>query len=77
MDDLFPFTQAFGPASSRAECVQSSDRLFETLLQRTLNSGALMPFETLSEIAYDINGSLIRDKVKASWVKTAALFVPH
>ena len=77
MDDLFPFTQAFGPASSRAECVQSSDRLFETLQQRIPNSGALLSFETLSEISYAANGSLIRDKVKASLAKAAVFFVPH
>ena len=65
MDDSFPFTRAFGPAKSRMMCVQSSEDLFERLLKRTPNTHPLLPFETLSEVAYDGNGQLIRDKVKA------------
>ncbi|KAL7540415.1 hypothetical protein ACHAXR_010092, partial [Thalassiosira sp. AJA248-18] len=66
MDDTYPFTPAFGPARTRAMCVDSSERLFETLQQRTTKSSRLLlPFETISEIAYDAKGVLMRDKVKA------------
>ena len=65
MDDTYPFTPAFGPASTRPICVQSSENLFERLLQKTPNTAPLLPFETLSEISYDANGQLMRDKVKA------------
>jgi len=66
MSDDFPFTPAFGPAKTRVQCVDSSEKLFETLRQRTNQTTLpLLPFEILSEVAYDSNDELIRDKVKA------------
>ncbi len=64
MDDTYPFTPAFGLAQTRATCVESSERLYKTLQKRTPND-ILLPFETLSEICYDGNRRLMRDKVKA------------
>lgn len=64
MDDTFPFTPAFGPARTRAMCVESSERLYEVLQKGAPNEN-LLPFETLSRIAYDNKGQLIRDKTKA------------
>jgi hypothetical protein len=64
MDDNYPFTPAFGLAKSRATCVDSSDRLYDTLLKQTVGE-KLLPFETLSEICYDSNRQLNRDKAKA------------
>ena len=64
MDDDFPFTPAFGPASTRSMCVESAEKLFDTLQRETPNT-PLLAFETLSNIAYDGNGVLMRDKVKA------------
>jgi len=64
MDDYYPFTPAFGPAQTRAMCVESSERIYEALQGKTPQS-AFLPFETLSEVAYDSNGLLMRDKVKA------------
>lgn len=64
MDDTYPFTPAFGLAKTRAVCVESSERLYETLLKDTPNE-TLLPFETLSRIAYDSKGQLMRDKTKA------------
>jgi len=64
MDDMFPFTPAFGPANTRMACVQSSENLFH-VLQRKTPTLPLLPFETLSELAYDGNGTLMRVKVKA------------
>ncbi len=55
---------AFGPASTRAICVDSSDSLYDRLLESTPNK-SLLPFETLSQIAYDNKGNLMRDKAKA------------
>eukprot|EP00579_Thalassiosira_antarctica_P000217 CAMPEP_0201866770 /NCGR_PEP_ID=MMETSP0902-20130614/1236_1 /ASSEMBLY_ACC=CAM_ASM_000551 /TAXON_ID=420261 /ORGANISM="Thalassiosira antarctica, Strain CCMP982" /LENGTH=1631 /DNA_ID=CAMNT_0048391801 /DNA_START=121 /DNA_END=5016 /DNA_ORIENTATION=+ len=65
MSDLYPFTPAFGPAKTRPMCVESSEELFLRLQRGTSNTSPLLPFETLSEIAYDGDGTLIRDKVKA------------
>ena len=65
MDDTYPFTPAFGPARTRAMCVESSESMFERLKARTPNHKQLLPFETLAEIAYDANDELMRDKVKA------------
>ena len=56
---------AFGQARTRGQCVESSEWLYETLKRATPNSSGLLAFETLSEICYDSNGELIRDKVKA------------
>ena len=39
--------------------------MYETLKRAAPNSAGLLAFETLSEICYDSNGELIRDKVKA------------
>lgn len=64
MDDMYPFTPAFGPAQTRAMCVESSERLYESLMKNTPYE-KLLPFETLSRIAYDGKGQLIRDKTKA------------
>ena len=64
LDDTYPFTPAFGLAQTRATCVESSERLYKTLQNRTPND-VLLPFETLSEICYDCNRQLMRDKAKA------------
>ncbi len=64
MDDTYPFTPAFGPAKNRAVCVESSERLYESLMKNTPNE-KLLPFETLSRVAYDSKGELMRDKTKA------------
>jgi hypothetical protein len=64
MDDTYPFTPAFGPAKTRVMCVESSERLYDTLMKNTPNE-KLLPFETLSRIAYDSKGQLMRDKTKA------------
>eukprot|EP00569_Conticribra_weissflogii_P014890 CAMPEP_0171391814 /NCGR_PEP_ID=MMETSP0880-20121228/1528_1 /TAXON_ID=67004 /ORGANISM="Thalassiosira weissflogii, Strain CCMP1336" /LENGTH=1734 /DNA_ID=CAMNT_0011904567 /DNA_START=216 /DNA_END=5420 /DNA_ORIENTATION=+ len=64
MDDKYPFTPAFGQASTRAICVDSSDSLYDRLLESTPDK-SLLPFETLSQIAYDNKGNLMRDKAKA------------
>jgi len=59
------FIVAFGQARTRGQCVESSEWLYETLKRAAPNSAGLLAFETLSEICYDSNGELIRDKVKA------------
>lgn len=64
MDDRYPFTPAFGLAQTRRTCVESSERLYNTLQKRTPND-TLLPFETLSEICYDGKRMLMRDKAKA------------
>jgi hypothetical protein len=64
MDDDYCFTPAFGPTSTRAICVNSSEALFNRLVENDPNVN-LLPFETIAEIAYDANDELIRPKVKA------------
>ena len=64
MDDDYCFTPAFGPTSTRAICVDSSEALFNRLVNNDPNVN-LLPFETLAEIAYDSSGELIKPKVKA------------
>jgi len=65
MDDAFPFTPAFGPAKNRAMCVDSSEKLFDRLLGDPNNTSSRLPFQRISEIAYDVDHKLIRDKAKA------------
>lgn len=65
MSDTYPFTQSFGPASTRAICVESANNLFRSLVSKTPHFGQRLPFETLSELAQDKDGELLRDKVKA------------
>lgn len=65
MSDTYPFTQSFGPASTRAICVESASHLFNLLVSKTPHFGQRLPFETLSELAQDKDGELLRDKVKA------------
>ena len=62
---IYFLVSAFGQARTRGQCVESSEWLYETLKRAAPNSAGLLAFETLSEICYDSNGELIRDKVKA------------
>ena len=50
--------------STRATCVQSSEALFNRLVNNATNINQL-PFETIAEICYDEHGQLIKPKVKA------------
>eukprot|EP00804_Cyclotella_cryptica_P022597 CCRYP_009462-RA/>CCRYP_009462-RA protein AED:0.07 eAED:0.07 QI:588/1/1/1/1/0.91/12/1091/1323 len=64
MDDDYCFTPAFGPTSTRAICVDSSEALFNRLVENDPNAN-LLPFETIAQLAYDSKGELMRPKVKA------------
>ena len=61
----FSIHHSFGPASTRAVCVDSAERIFNLLLSKTPNIAQKLPFETLAELAEDKKGELIREKVKA------------
>lgn len=50
--------------STRAICVDSSEALFNRLVENDPNA-SLLPFETLAQLAYDSKGELMRPKVKA------------
>jgi len=65
VSDTYPFSQSFGPASTRAVCVESADHIFDLLVSKTPNTAQKLPFETLSELAEGKDGELMRDKVKA------------
>lgn len=74
MDDIYPFTESFGKASTRDECVKSSKRLFKRLIkiqnsQFTSLSTELKPnsvlldFDVLSEICADEHGKVDDDEM--------------
>jgi hypothetical protein len=61
--DTHPFGEAFGPASHRNECIESSNRLFARLIQLTPGSSTLS-FEILQIVAQDEFGNLDESKVR-------------
>eukprot|EP00577_Skeletonema_sp_RCC1716_P003879 CAMPEP_0113387966 /NCGR_PEP_ID=MMETSP0013_2-20120614/8829_1 /TAXON_ID=2843 ORGANISM="Skeletonema costatum, Strain 1716" /NCGR_SAMPLE_ID=MMETSP0013_2 /ASSEMBLY_ACC=CAM_ASM_000158 /LENGTH=1582 /DNA_ID=CAMNT_0000270919 /DNA_START=159 /DNA_END=4907 /DNA_ORIENTATION=- /assembly_acc=CAM_ASM_000158 len=65
VSDTYPFTQSFGPASTRAICVESAEKIFTSLLSKNANTEQKLPFETLAELAAGKDGELLHDKVKA------------
>ena len=65
MNDVYPFTPAFGLAHNRPACVESAGQLFDKLAGPSPAAGELLPFGTLARICFDYDGTLQRDKVKA------------
>ena len=63
MDLTHPFGEAFGPASSRDECIESANILFYALLKFTPQKTAI-PFETLALITGADEGGTVEDSVK-------------
>jgi hypothetical protein len=55
-----PFSVAFGPASTRAECIQSSEAIYS----RLVGGSALLKFDLLALLAIDDNGEVDDDKLK-------------
>uniref|UniRef100_A0A6T7I8N1 Mechanosensitive ion channel MscS domain-containing protein n=1 Tax=Attheya septentrionalis TaxID=420275 RepID=A0A6T7I8N1_9STRA len=64
MDTRHPFSDAFGPAKTRAECVESAQNTYLRLLKHTPEK-SILPFETLSLIAVDNVGGLEQKKTKS------------
>jgi Ca2+-binding EF-hand superfamily protein len=63
LSDDFPFSQAFGNASTREKCIQSAQTVFERLAEYTADDETL-DFETLCLVAKRPDGELDRAKVR-------------
>jgi hypothetical protein len=63
ISDDFPFSQAFGSASTREKCIQSAQTVFERLVEHSADDETL-DFETLCLVAKRPDGELDRVKVK-------------
>jgi hypothetical protein len=63
ISDDFPFSQAFGSASTRDKCIQSAQTVFERLVEYSADDETL-DFETLCLVAKRPDGDLDRIKVK-------------
>lgn len=62
MDDEFPFGEDFGFAPTRADCVSSSQKLFEQLCSLHSTPGENLPFECFDPITVDAYGNADPDK---------------
>lgn len=63
MNTHLPFSSAFGPASTRQECVESSEIIFRRLLLATPGENVLS-FDVIASIAVGDDGQLDETKVK-------------
>jgi hypothetical protein len=75
METNFPFSPAFGIASTRTNCILSAERLYGKLLKRQNKSDSrhVLNFETLSAIALEKDSTLDQAKVK----KLSRVFRPN
>ena len=63
LDTPCPFSLAFGKCSTREECVESAQTVYERLMLQTPDED-LLPFETMSFVALDENHSIDDAKMK-------------
>lgn len=71
METAYPFSPAFGPASTRKACIVSAQRVYGRLLDLQ-DEGDVLSFETIAAIALQHGGMLDRAKIK----KLACVFRP-
>lgn len=64
MDNLYPFSIAFGPADNRENCIDSSQAVYDRLLLRQQTGEVVLHFNSIAEIALNDDGTLNKDKVK-------------
>lgn len=64
MDGDNPLSVPFGPASTRKECLKSSQKIYRRLLLHTPNS-QILNFDTLLILAVDKKGKLNQSKARA------------
>jgi hypothetical protein len=62
IDSEYPFSASFGRASNRAECIASSQIVFDKLTGRSGNG--ILDFEVLCQIAQLPDGFTDHDKVR-------------
>jgi hypothetical protein len=70
MDGLCPFGEAFGPAWTRDECLESANRVYNRLLKlapddEDLDDNSTISFDVIKLLATDDDGLEIREKSKA------------
>lgn len=63
MNSSVPFSAAFGPATTRQECVAGAEALYHRLLSSTPEQ-QLLPFDVIALLAIDSSGDLDEVKVK-------------
>jgi hypothetical protein len=70
MDGLCPFGEAFGPAWTREECLESANSVYNRLLKlapddEDVNDNSTISFDVIKLLATDDDGLEIREKSKA------------
>lgn len=63
VDDIYPFSVAFGPADKRKACIESGQKVYERLLLRQ-SSGEVLHFNAIAQLAINRDGSINSDKMK-------------
>ena len=63
VDNVYPFSYAFGPANSRNICIESGQKVYERLLLRQ-SPKEVLHFNVIAELAVDRDGSMNSDKMK-------------
>ena len=58
-----PFSVAFGPASTREECIESAERVYHRLLLSTPER-KILSFDTLALLAVHKDGTLDEEQLK-------------
>jgi hypothetical protein len=69
MDLSYPFSQAFGLADSRENCVKSSEEIFNCFVLNTPQSPDVMQFEAISVLAMDEESDKLDEKALKGLVK--------
>jgi hypothetical protein len=64
LESGYPFSLAFGPAETRAQCVDSAQRVYERLLRANPQCEVLQ-FDTIASLAVLEDGTLDREKLRA------------
>ncbi|KAL7463562.1 hypothetical protein ACHAXS_003923, partial [Conticribra weissflogii] len=65
MDDKYPFSHAFGPAKTRALCVESAQKVYDRLMLSADHDSPTLPFSVFAVLAMDSNGELMESKMKS------------
>jgi hypothetical protein len=69
IDNHYPFSAAFGNATTREDCVQSAQDVYENLMALSRRQGeqnpvGKLPFDTICLIAHEKDGGVDKAKVK-------------
>ena len=64
LDGIYPLSVPFGNASTRKDCMESSQKIYRRLLTKTPES-PILHFDTLMTLAVDKNGKLSKEKARS------------